>query len=86
MRAAILKDNVVTNIIIIDPDRYTGAAVHTGELPVAIGDTYDGADFYRDGVKVEIPVEEPNTEYADALTIMGVELYEEVEEDAPSEN
>lgn len=86
MRAAIIIDGVVTNIIIIDPDRYTGTAVQTGELPVAIGDTYDGADFYRDGAKVEIPVEEPNTEYADALTIMGVQLYEEVEEDAPSEN
>lgn len=86
MRAALITDGVVTNIIIIDPDRYTGSAVHTGELPVAIGDTYDGTDFYRDGVKVEVPVEEPNTEYAEALAIMGVQLYEEVNEDAPSEN
>ena len=86
MRAAIITDGVVTNIIIIDPDRYTGAAVQTGDLPVAIGDTYDGTDFYRDGAKVEIPVEEPNTEYAEALAIMGVELYEEVNEDDQGEN
>ena len=82
MRAAVVENGVVTNIIIIDPDRYTGNAVQTGDLPVGIGDTYNGTDFYRDGVKVEIPVEEPNTEYADALSIMGVELYEEVNEDA----
>ncbi len=86
MRAAVITDGVVTNIIIIDPDRYTGSAVQTGDLPVAIGDTYDGADFYRDGAKVEIPVEEPNTEYAEALAIMGVQLYEEVEEDDQGEN
>lgn len=86
MRASLITDGVVANIIIIDPDRYTGNAVQTGDLPVAIGDTYDGTDFYRDGVKVEMPVEEPNTEYAEALAIMGVQLYEEVEEDAPSEN
>lgn len=86
MRAAVITDGVVTNIIIIDPDRYTGSAVQTGDLPVAIGDTYDGADFCRDGAKVEIPVEEPNTEYAEALAIMGVELYEEVNEDDQGEN
>ena len=86
MRAALIADGVVTNIIIIDPDRYTGSAVQTGELPVAIGDTYDGAEFWRDGERVEVPVEEPNTEYAEALAIMGVQLYEEVEEVAPSEN
>lgn len=72
MRAAIIKNDVVTNIIIIDPDRYTGSAVHTGDLPVAIGDTYDGTDFYRDGVKVVIPPD-LNEEYIEALKILGVE-------------
>lgn len=86
MRAAVIENGTVTNIIMIEPDRYTGSAVQTGELPVAIGDTFDGVDFYCDGVKVEIPVEEPDTEYAEALAIMGVQLYEEVEEIAPSEN
>lgn len=86
MRAAIITDSIVTNIIIIDPDRYTGTAVQTGELPVAIGDTYDGTDFYRDGVKVEISVEEYSVEYEEALSIMGVELYEEVIKNAAEEN
>lgn len=74
MRAAMIENGVVTNIIIIDPDRYTGSAVQTGELPVAIGDTYDGADFYRDGVKVEMPAEDVNAEYIEALQILGVEV------------
>ena len=74
MRAAMIENGVVTNIIIIDPDRYTCSAVQTGELPVAIGDTYDGADFYRDGVKVEMPAEDVNAEYIEALQILGVEV------------
>ena len=56
MRAAIIENNVVTNIIIIT-DGYEGA-IPTGDLPVAIGDTYDGADFWRDGEKVPLP--QPN--------------------------
>lgn len=74
MRAATIKDGVVTNIIVIDPDRYTGPAVPTGELPVAIGDTYNGTEFYHDGVKVELPAADPNTEYVEALQILGVEV------------
>jgi len=74
MRAAMIKNGVVTNIIVIDPDRYTGSAVQTGELPVAIGDIYDGTDFYRDGVKVEMPAEDVNAEYIEALKILGVEV------------
>lgn len=74
MRAATIKDGVVTNIIVINPDTYTGTAVQTGDLPVAIGDTYDGTDFWRDGVKVELPAADPNVEYAEALRILGVEV------------
>jgi len=74
MRAAMIENGVVTNIIVIDPDRYTGSAVQTGELPVAIGDIYDGTDFYRDGVKVEMPAEDVNAEYIEALKILGVEV------------
>ena len=74
MRAAMIENGVVTNIIVIDPDRYTGSAIQTGELPVAIGDIYDGADFYRDGVKVEMPAEDVNAAYIEALKILGVEV------------
>jgi len=54
MRAAIVENGVVTNIIVIY-EGYEGA-VPTGELPVAIGDTFDGTDFWRDGAKVDVPV------------------------------
>lgn len=72
MRAAMIENGVVTNIIVIDPDRYTGPAVPTGELPVAIGDTYDGEAFTRDGAKVTLP--DPEAEYRAALEILGVEV------------
>lgn len=51
MRAAVVENGVVTNIIIIS-DGYDGNAIPTGDIPVAIGDTYDGTDFWRDGEKV----------------------------------
>ena len=72
MRAAIIDDNVVTNIIIINPDTYKGSAVHTGDLPVAIGDVYDGTDFWRGEEKVTVPNMEE--EYKEALRILGVEV------------
>lgn len=74
MRAAMIENGVVTNIIVIDADRYKGSAVQTGELPVAIGDTYDGTDFWHDGEKVVVPVADPNAEYIEALKILGVEV------------
>ncbi|MGI6152008.1 MAG: hypothetical protein ACOYIR_08690 [Christensenellales bacterium] len=59
MRAAIIENGVVTNIII--SDGYVGA-VPTGDLPVAIGDIYDGTDFWRNGEKVVIPQPESERE------------------------
>jgi hypothetical protein len=54
MRAAVIENGVVVNIIVVS-DWYKGPAIPTGELPVAIGDTYDGTDFWRDGEKVTLP-------------------------------
>jgi hypothetical protein len=54
MRAAIVENGVVTNIIVVS-EGYEGA-VPTGDLPVAIGDTFDGTDFWRDGAKVDAPI------------------------------
>ncbi len=54
MNYALIENGVVTNLIWL----YSGneadfpSAVPCGELPVAIGDTYDGQDFYRGGNKV----------------------------------
>ncbi len=53
MRAAIIENGIVQNIIVI-ADGYEGAVV-TGELPVAIGDAFDGTDFFRGGEKVALP-------------------------------
>lgn len=54
MRYAIITDGVVTNIIILYPGNAGDFpdAVRCGDVPVAIGDTYDGQDFYRGGIKV----------------------------------
>lgn len=58
MRYAIITDGVVINVIIL----YSGNAadfpdaVPCGDVPVAIGDTWDGQDFYREGEKVVSPL------------------------------
>ena len=58
MNYAIVENGTVTNIIWL----YSGNAsdfpdaVPCGELPVAIGDTYDGQDFYRDGKLLVSPL------------------------------
>ncbi len=51
---ALVENGVVTNVMVLYPPgaaEFAGA-IPCGELPVAIGDTYDGQDFYRDGNKV----------------------------------
>ena len=51
---ALVENGVVTNVMVLYPPsaaEFEGA-VPCGELPVAIGDTYDGQDFYRGGNKV----------------------------------
>lgn len=72
MRAAVVENGVVTNIIVIDPDKYQGQAVITGELPVAIGDAYDGTGFVRGGKAVMKPAEY-DSERIEALRLLGVE-------------
>ena len=58
MNYALIENGVVTNLIWL----YSGneadfpSAVPCGELPVAIGDTYDGQDFYRGGEKLDSPL------------------------------
>lgn len=54
MNYAIVEDGVVTNIIVLYPNNAKdfASAVRCGDIPVALGDAYDGAHFYRDGEKV----------------------------------
>ena len=78
MRAAIIQNGKVKNIIAID-DGYAGAAVRTHDLPVRIGDSYDGADFFRNGEKVteqtglQAASDALAEEYARALNLLGVQ-------------
>lgn len=85
MNYALIENGVVTNIIWL----YSGNAgdfpdaVRCGDVPVAIGDTYDGHDFYREGVRVLSPVEQARKDAEDmqaALELLGVGNNTEVAE------
>ncbi len=81
----VIKDNMVDNIIVIDPqqiDEYSaalGLLVVETPLAVMIGDSYDGTDFYRDGEPVTMqippyPAPSPDiSEMEEALNILGVD-------------
>ena len=58
MNYALIENGVVTNIIWLYSAnaRDFPSAVPCGDVPVAIGDTYDGQDFYREGEKVVSPL------------------------------
>ena len=78
MRYAIITDGVVTNVIILYPGNAGDFpdAVRCGDVPVAIGDTWDGEHFYREGARVLSPVEEARKDAEDmeaALRLLGVD-------------
>ena len=57
MNYALIDNGIVTNLIWLHPmnaDEFPNA-VEIGELPVQIGDVYDGEHFLRDG-KIVLPV------------------------------
>ena len=58
MNYAIVENGTVMNIIWLYPANAADfqTAVPCGDVPVAIGDTYDGHDFYREGEKVVSPL------------------------------
>lgn len=60
-----------------DKQAQTDTLINLSDRPVAIGDTYDGADFYRDGEKVLTPLEAAQAEIEDmkaALAELGVNV------------
>lgn len=78
MRYAIITDGVVTNVIILYPGNAGDFpdAVRCGDVPVAIGDTWDGEHFYRGGERVLTPVEQAEKDAEDmraALALLGVD-------------
>ena len=77
MNYAIVENGIVTNIIVLYPNNAKDfqTAVPCGDVPVAIGDTYDGHDFYREGVRVLSPVEQARKDAEDmqaALELLGI--------------
>lgn len=85
MNYALIENGVVTNIIWL----YSGNAedfpssVPCGDVPAAIGDTWDGEHFYREGAQVLSPVEEARKDAEDmqaALELLGVGNNTEVAE------
>lgn len=84
MNYAVVENGTVTNIIWLYPGNASDfpGAVPCGELPVAIGDTYDGEHFYRGGERVLTALEQAQKDAEDmaaALELLGVTTEQEVE-------
>lgn len=80
-----IEDSVVVNMEWCSSDEpQTETLIDVFDRPVGIGDTYDGTDFYRDGVKVLTPLETAQAEIEDmraALAMLGVTEDVEVKTD-----
>lgn len=81
---ALVENGVVTNVMVLYPPsaaEFEGA-VPCGEIPVAIGDTYDGEHFYRGGERVLTALEQAQKDAEDmqaALELLGVDTEQEAE-------
>ncbi len=78
MNYALIENGVVTNLIWLYPANAAEfpGAVPLGDIPAAIGDTWDGEHFYRNGEQVLSPLERAQAETQDmeaALRLLGVE-------------
>lgn len=77
MRYAVIEDGAVANVIILYPGgaKSFQGAVPCGDVPVAIGDTYDGEHFYRGGERVLTALEQAQKDAEDmqaALELLGI--------------
>lgn len=84
MNYALIENGVVTNIIWLYPGNASDfpGAVPCGDLPVAIGDTYDDEHFYRGGERVLTALEQAQKDAEDmqaALKLLGVDTEQEAE-------
>lgn len=85
MRYAVIEDGAVVNVIILYPGgaKSFPDAVPCGDVPAAIGDTWDGEHFYRAGEQVLAPLEQAQKDAEDmqaALELLGVGNNTEVAE------
>ena len=69
---ALIENGTITNMLwCSDREPQTNTLINPADRPVAIGDTYSGGKFYRDGVEILTPLEEAlkkNAEYEAALS------------------
>lgn len=77
MKYAIIENGTVTNIIVLYPINAEAFpdAVPCGDIPAAIGDSWDGTYFYRNGERVLSAAETARQEAEDmqaALSELGV--------------
>lgn len=78
MNYALIENGVVTNLIWLYPANAADFpnAVPMGDIPAAIGDTWDGAQFLRDGQPVLTASQQAAADAQDmraALSLLGVE-------------
>lgn len=75
---AFIENGTVTNILwCSDKTQDTETLISILDRPVAIGDTFNGSDFYRDGEKVLTPMEQLQKDNAEYEALIN-ELYAEV--------
>ena len=77
MQYAIIEEGIVENVMVLYPSNAADfpEAVFCGELPVMIGDTYNGEQFYRNSEQVVVPQLRSSEEREDmqaALEVLGV--------------
>ena len=69
---ALIENGTVTNMLwCSNSEPETESLINPADRPVAIGDTYSGGKFYRDGTEILTPLEEAlktNAEYEAALS------------------
>lgn len=71
---AILDGNEVVNVAVFpDSEAETPTMVNCGDIPVGVGDTYDGGHFYGDGELLKSEAE-MLTDMQTALGILGVSV------------
>ena len=77
MNYVIVEEGIIENVMVLYPSNAADfpEAVFCGELPVMIGDTYDGEHFYRNSEQVVVPQLRSSEEREDmqaALEVLGV--------------
>ena len=61
-----IENGVVVNMLwCSDRELQTETLIEISNRPVGIGDTYDGSNFYRDGVEILTPLEEAQKQIAE---------------------